>query len=256
MEIQQLIEDGLLIRQDDGKFKIEPTLRKQLMADGVLSGWFEGVVNDDIDYKLKEIRAQAEDRPAANRQSFYIAELDKLSISCNNNPWNQVYKSSFGDLEDYLNCVLSKESFTERDIGSFIERNPEKVKIPLPFIMEKPFKLYRDKKILAAMEGLIENEGNPAGETKIRARDKIKWLAGCAELGELFVQLHRMGWIEEIKPSMVDKLFYVDGTKPEAHCILDYLRPGRSNRSTEKPYPKIFGKKYKPQFENLKKRSD
>ena len=249
MEIQQLIKEGLLIPQEDGTYKIETELRKRLIADGVLLRLFEDTVNYNTDYKLKEIQTDAENEPSDNRKSFYKAESDKLLRSCNSSPWNKTYKSAQGNIDTYLSMVLSSESFDDSTIKSFIDQER------WIFHMGNPFKFYLDKKYLLALEELISEEP-VVTTTKIRARDKIKWLAGCAELGELFVQLERMGWIEEIKPNIVDKLFYVDGTSPEAASIKDYLRPGMTGKSPEKPYPKIYSPRYKAQFENLKKRSD
>lgn len=80
--------------------------------------------------------------------------------------------------------------------------------------------------------------------------EKIDWLGTQKQLAELFVELQRKGWINEIPTKLIKKYF------SKADTIDQALKPARDAKTGEATYEGIFTKAYKPSFDVIRKKAD
>ena len=74
--------------------------------------------------------------------------------------------------------------------------------------------------------------------------ERIKWLGTQKELGELFLELKKKGWINSVDCNIIKKCF----TKSDT--IDQILKPSLSNSN----YEGVYTKKYKPKFDLIRQR--
>jgi len=75
---------------------------------------------------------------------------------------------------------------------------------------------------------------------------KIKWQGTQKELGELFIELKRKGWLNEINPDLIQNYF------SDSNTIKQVLKPHLDKATNENLYNEIYTKAYKPKFDAIK----
>lgn len=78
---------------------------------------------------------------------------------------------------------------------------------------------------------------------------KIEWNGTQKELAELFVELHRKKWIDEIPSKLIKQYF----TKSDT--IEQVLKPTQDSKTKEKNYEGIFTTAYRPRFDTIRQSS-
>lgn len=77
--------------------------------------------------------------------------------------------------------------------------------------------------------------------------EKIEWLGTQGQLGELFVELKEKGWISEHNAKTISCAY------TNSNTINQILQPGTDTKAGyKKTYPKIYTKRYKPVFSEIK----
>lgn len=75
---------------------------------------------------------------------------------------------------------------------------------------------------------------------------KIEWNGTQKELAELFVELHRKKWIDEIPTKLIKQYF------TKSNTIEQVLKPTQDSKTKEKNYEGIYKKSYKPCFDTIR----
>jgi hypothetical protein len=88
------------------------------------------------------------------------------------------------------------------------------------------------------------NNSNSSAVSKTQTQ--IEWLGTQKQLGELFIELERNGWIKEIDVNRIKSSF------TKAKTIEQILKPDEDPQTKEKPYPQIYTTKYKRKFDKIK----
>lgn len=78
------------------------------------------------------------------------------------------------------------------------------------------------------------------------AKRKIQWKGTQKQLGELFVELKKKGWIEGFEYQTIAAAF------TNAKSIQQVLKPGTQKEDYEPTYDQIFTTQYDPQFYGIK----
>ncbi len=81
---------------------------------------------------------------------------------------------------------------------------------------------------------------------KIENNERIEWNGTQKELAELFVELHRKKWIDEIPSKLIKQYF----TKSDT--IEQVLKPTQDKKTQEKSYEGIFTIAYRPRFDAIR----
>lgn len=84
--------------------------------------------------------------------------------------------------------------------------------------------------------------------------NKINWLGTQKELGELFVELSKKGWIDKVDVKKIQNAFNKSNTlyqvvKPSEQLIPD----DDGNKKLENQYEQIYTTKYQPKFDTIRK---
>ena len=99
-----------------------------------------------------------------------------------------------------------------------------------------------------------ENENTtPLLQTKIDSKEallqasskKIKWMGTQKELGELFIELSRKGWIDEINSDLIQNYF------SDSNTIKQVLKPSKDKNGMAN-YDGVYTKAYKPKFDLIR----
>lgn len=96
--------------------------------------------------------------------------------------------------------------------------------------------------------GGLTDENSDIEESKL---EKINWLGNQKQLGELFVELKKKGWISEINPKLIRSYF------TKTNTIVQILKPGEVNKVTKEfsydgIYAGKFADSYKKKFDGIK----
>lgn len=92
-----------------------------------------------------------------------------------------------------------------------------------------------------------QNDGDRLNDTGlIRDVEKIEWLGTQKQLGELFLELERKGWIKEKKVSLIENYF------TKSNSMSQVLKPSQDTGTKQKLYSGIYTKNYKPVFADIK----
>lgn len=78
---------------------------------------------------------------------------------------------------------------------------------------------------------------------------KIEWQGTQKELAELFIELHRKGWLREIPTDAIKSYF------DKSDSIQQLLKPAQDPKTKEPTYESVFTPKYKPKFDSIRKKS-
>jgi hypothetical protein len=79
---------------------------------------------------------------------------------------------------------------------------------------------------------------------------KIEWLGTQKQLGELFVELNRKGWITDIPTDLIKNYF------TKSNTIEQVLKPSLDLKTKENAYEGIYTTNYKPRFDSIRKNTD
>jgi hypothetical protein len=75
---------------------------------------------------------------------------------------------------------------------------------------------------------------------------RIEWMGTQKELGELFVELHKKGWISETNHNQITQAF------TKSNTISQVLKPSFDRKTSEKLYEQIYTSYYKPKFDSIR----
>lgn len=195
---------------------------------------------------------------ASNEQEKenYLNNVFRIEMAVKNNESKSIkFSSSFFDKDnshfntyfkffvaykaktDFLYFVLKEQ----KDIIS-----KEKLQELLPLLSKKLFvEIPNDSTV-------IEQPSN--NDVKINSETKINWLGTQKELGELFVELSKKGWIDEINAKKIQALFNKSNTIHQVLKPSQQLMPDDDgNKKLENQYEQIYTTKYQPKFDTIRK---
>ena len=94
------------------------------------------------------------------------------------------------------------------------------------------------------------DELNSVNETEVIIQSKkefpkIRWQGTQKELGELFIELNRKGWINEISTSLIKNYF------SDSNTIDQVLKPSKDKEGNSN-YDGVYTKAYKPKFDSIR----
>lgn len=78
--------------------------------------------------------------------------------------------------------------------------------------------------------------------------EKIEWQGTQKQLAELFIELNRKGFLDEIPTKLIQRYF----TKSDT--IQQTLKPSQDKRTKENTYDGVYSSKYKPSFDSIRKK--
>lgn len=146
-------------------------------------------------------------------------------------------------LKDILNPVPDIEKYSPLLKGIISEENASE-KFLASLIIIHYNKQYLN--YLKAQYNELENEPIALPEKINSTMEKLEWLGTQKELGELFVELLRKGWIKEIDSATIKQCF------TNTNTIEQVLKPSQDSKTKENSYEGIFTPKYKPSFSEIK----
>lgn len=86
-------------------------------------------------------------------------------------------------------------------------------------------------------------------ENNSKELPKIEWQGTQKELAELFVELHKNGWITTIPTKLIKRYF------TNSNSIEQVLKPTHDSRTKVKTYEGIYTSKYSPRFDEIRQKS-
>lgn len=107
------------------------------------------------------------------------------------------------------------------------------------------FEKFWTKENLKYRESNILNEF-AKNEDAVCNGEKIDWQGTQKELGELFIELNRKGWLKEIPKDLIERYF------TKAETIKQVLKPHTDTKQNKNLYSAIYTKAYRPKFDTIK----
>lgn len=203
-----------------------------------------------FDYSTLKNYSKATDK---QEKESYLSNIFQIKMSVKNSePKSIAFSSSFFDKNDtnpntYFKFFVAYKAKT--DFLYFVLKeqkdliSKERLQELLPLLSKKLF-------IEIPTSSVAEqNEIN-----EVHSSDKINWLGTQKELGELFVELSKKNWIDEIDVKKIQALFNKSNTiqqvlKPAQQLIPD----DEGNKKLENQYEQIYTAKYQPKFDTIRK---
>lgn len=157
-------------------------------------------------------------------EASFISSLTKL-----------VSFQSVPSSEDLFSVLRSISALSPAISEALKSEDPTKAVLALPMFV------HFEKQYLSFLIELY----NQSVQVPSAVHEKIEWLGTQKELGELFIELHRKGWIKEIKPNLISGYF------DKSETINEILKPAQDRFTKQPTYEKIFTSRYKRMFENI-----
>jgi hypothetical protein len=256
-----IIEMLLDAQKDKANFFVSTLDTKKI----VFNSAFETRIDNEekISYTIAEIQKVREALENDLMNSAYdhlIQPLSSLIPLIRNYKKNVSTLTNSIELEDFQNTIaniFSDSDIEIKDISNFvsqIEKSGEKSDFLVSAVKSKDFGLallnimffiHYEKKYLDFLKTTLDGLKQPIKQiTKDMELEKIEWQGTQKELAELFVELHKKGWIKEVNSNLIERYF----TKSDT--VKQILKPSEDKMGT-KNYDGIYTKAYKPKFKSI-----
>ncbi len=192
MTIQELVEAGLITRNQEG-CKLHFELVPELLADGIIFGWIDHLMESFVEGKVQNLKTKALSR--ADQNSFYLSKLEEARIDANRSEWLSLYEVTNGNFKNYHQSLLSRIVFPEKEVGYFLER---KGKIPRIIQDHSGFGLFRQMELIKKLSAEVESTKiepllQPASDVTLGL---IPYKGDKIDLIRIFFSMFQLGLIE------------------------------------------------------------
>ena len=171
----------------------------------------------------------------SNQDSDFVEQTSELSSLLQSEAFSTMIDTFFPDAEikeEYANLI---KPFSENTNGQ-----EELVKRSTYMIL----RIFYEKKFLEYLKETIRIlDDQPSNSREII---KIEWLGTQKELAELFVELERKKWINEINANTIKAIF------TRSNSIQQVLKRGDVRNSTSFGYDQIYTTTYKSKFDTIR----